>query len=252
MYMLWLVVGIVTVVTHTDGRHSNTECEAVPSGDLNAAQTIWNYMLMNHTLRRCDVIVALGSYDVRVARHAADMFLAGYGQWLVVTGKTGNLTAKLWTVPEADIFRAVAVGRGVPADRILAEAESTNSGQNMQNTHRLLSHLAIPVSSVLLVQKPYMERRAYATFLKQWPEVGGSGSDVNVDVIVTSPDIDLVDYPNDDVGSLSDVISVMLGDMQRIFLYGEAGFQAKQFVPSDVKAAYEYLAKKGRYCGYFQ
>ena len=41
---------------------------------------------------QCDVIMALCSYDVRVARKAADLWLEGYGYWLVMSGKTGNLT----------------------------------------------------------------------------------------------------------------------------------------------------------------
>ena len=159
------------------------------------------------------------------------------------------LVAELWTVPEADVFRDVAVGRGVPRGRILLERESTNTGQNVRNTYTLLSLLGLSPSSVLLVQKPYMERRAFSTFLAQWP---GRKRSSYPDVIITSPDVSLFDYPNDDVGSLTDVISVMLGDMQRIFLYGELGFQTRQEVPRAVRDAFDYLNCTGRYGGYFQ
>ena len=159
------------------------------------------------------------------------------------------MLADLWTLPEADIFRDVAVGRGVPMDRILLERESTNTGQNVRNTYMLLSLLGVSPSSVLLVQKPYMERRAYSTFLAQWPGLKNSSYP---DVIITSPDVSLFDYPNDDVGSLTDVISVMLGDMQRIFVYGELGFQTRQEVPRAVKDAFDYLKGTGSYNGYFQ
>ena len=129
------------------------------------------------------------------------------------------------------------------------EAESTNTGQNVRNTHRLFSQLGISPSSFLLVQKPYMERRTFATYLAQWPD----RHDISpLDVIVTSPVVSLFDYPNGDVGSLTDVISVMLGDMQRIFLYGELGYQTKQDVPREVEDAFDYLACSGSYMGYFQ
>ncbi|XP_070184388.1 uncharacterized protein SCO4629-like [Littorina saxatilis] len=202
---------------------------------------------MFRILLLCDVIMAMGSYDVRVARRAADLWLDGHGHWLVMSGKTGNLTKQLWTVPEADVFRDVAVGRGVPRERILLERESTNTGQNVKNTYTLLSLLGIQPRSILLLQKPYMERRAYATFLAQWPS-----SESNPDVIVTSPDVSLLDYPNDDIGPLNDVISVMLGDMQRIFLYGELGFQVKQEIPEAVVRAFEYLQFTERYSRHFQ
>ncbi|KAL8572892.1 hypothetical protein ACOMHN_011141 [Nucella lapillus] len=61
------------------------------------------------------------------------------------------MSSDLWTRSEADIFRAVAVGRGVPRERILLERESTNTGENVRLTHRLLSHLGISASCLLLV-----------------------------------------------------------------------------------------------------
>ena len=48
---------------------------------------------------------------------------------------------------------------------------------------------------MILVQKPYMERRTFATFKKQWRQDEG-GEDV--DIVVTSPQLKLEEYINDD------------------------------------------------------
>jgi hypothetical protein len=80
-----------------------------------------------------------------------------------------------------------------------------------------------------------MERRSYATFKKHWPEKN---------LIVTSPQIDFTDYPNADV-TIEKVINIMLGDLQRIRLYAEKGFQIFQEIPNEVWEAYEDLVELG-------
>ncbi|MEK6845571.1 MAG: YdcF family protein, partial [Nanoarchaeota archaeon] len=79
------------------------------------------------------------------------------------------------------------------------------------------------------------ERRTYATIKSYWPDKT---------VIVTSPPIDFEDYPNKDV-SKDDVINIMVGDLQRIKIYPEKGFQIFQEIPKEVWEAYEKLVRLG-------
>ena len=148
----------------------------------------------------------------------------------------------LWKDPEAEVFRKRALELGIPDSQILIENESTNTGENIVFSYSLLKQKALLPRSLIIVQKPYMERRAYATFMKQWP---GKADDITV--YVTSPDIDLLDYPNEAVGDLNDVISVLLGDMARIKLYEEKGFQIFQLVPDNVQKAFERLKNSGKF-----
>lgn len=126
---------------------------------------------------------------------------------------------------------------GVPQDQILIENRSTNTGENIALAYQLLQKNNIPVKRMILVQKPYMERRTYATFMKQWPGE-------QVEIMVTSPQISFEAYPNEDI-SLEDVIHIMLGDLQRIKLYPKKGFQIYQEIPPDVWEAYRQLTDKG-------
>lgn len=88
---------------------------------------------------------------------------------------------------------------------------------------------------MIVVQKPYMERRAYATFKKIWPEM---------EVIVTSPPISFRDYTTA-FHSKDEIINIIVGDLQRIKMYADLGYQIPQIIPEDVWAAYEELVALG-------
>src|SRR4030095_8069838 len=102
------------------------------------AQRIWDYMHMNHALAVSDLILALGSNDLRVAEYAADLYLQGWAPLLLCSGNVGALTKDLFDKPEAEKFAEVALHKGVPATAILREPESTNTGENVRFSRRLL------------------------------------------------------------------------------------------------------------------
>src|SRR5215212_365286 len=101
------------------------------------AKTLWDYHHMNHELVKSDVILALGSHDLRVAERAAEVYLEGWAPLLVCSGGLGNLTSGIWTESEADQFATIAVKMGVPESAVLIENTSTNTGENIIFTDRL-------------------------------------------------------------------------------------------------------------------
>ena len=202
-------------------------------------EKVWRYHQMNHTLAKSDAIVVLCSHDTIVAERGAELFLEGWAPLLVFSGGLGVITRRLWHDPEAERFARIAVGLGVPYDRILIENKSTNTGENVRFTRELLAQRGIDPASLILVQKPYMERRTFATFNKVWP-----GKQVRV----TSPRISMDDYLrrySNEALSADDVISIMVGDLQRIREYPARGFQIPQEIPEDVWDAYEQLVRAG-------
>lgn len=203
------------------------------------AERIWHYHRLNHELATADAIVVLCSHDKVVAERGAQLFLEGWAPLLIFSGGLGAITKHLWREAEADQFARVAVRMGVPAEKILTETRSTNTGENVLFTKRLLAAKQLDLRKFIVVQKPYMERRAYATFRRRWPEV---------DVIVTSPQVSFDEYLSgysNAALSTDDVVSIMVGDLQRIRLYSEKGFQIPQDIPDDVWLAYEELIKAG-------
>lgn len=156
---------------------------------------------------------------------------------LFITGK--------WTEPEAKVFKNVAVSLGVNRNRILLEPNATNTGENVKFSYEVLQHMnLLPKDKIILVQMPYMERRTYATFMKQWP---GFCESPDLQVMVTSPPIPMLNYPNTEVGSLRDVISAMMGCLYRIQSYPQKGFQIKQAVPDSVLQSYQKLLSTNMY-----
>ena len=203
------------------------------------AETIWDYHHMGHRLQPSDVILVLCSHDVAVAAHGAKLWLDGWAPLLIYSGGLGAITKRLWQEPEADQFARIAIEMGVPADRILIENQSTNTGENVKLTRALLAAKGIDPARFIVVQKPYMERRSYATFQKVWP---------GKNIVVTSPpasfDEYLARYSNSAL-SADQVVAIMAGDLQRIRIYPQLGFQIHQDIPDEVWAAFEELVSLG-------
>lgn len=199
------------------------------------AQKIWDYHHVNHTLTPSDAILALGSHDTRVAERAAELYLQGWAPLLIFAGGLGRLTEGMWTETEADLFARLAVEKGVPQEKVLVENRSTNTGENIHFVRQLLHEKGLDLQTFIVVQKPYMERRALATFEKAWP---------GKQFVVTSPQISFDDYPTAAI-SQEQVINIMVGDLQRIKLYPAKGFQTYQEIPDEVWQAYEKLVALG-------
>ena len=199
------------------------------------ARVLWDYMRLGHALAPADVILVLGSNDVRVGEHGARLFLQGLAPLMLFSGNVGRLTAGRFEKSEAATFADAAVRLGVPQSAILIEDASTNTGENIERSRALLASAGVQPSRIILVQKPYMERRAWATFKRRWPEP---------DLRVTSPPIPYEDYPTPQIPR-DLVINILVGDVQRMRVYAERGFQVPQPMPDDVWAAWEELVARG-------
>jgi len=203
------------------------------------AETIWHYHRLNHELSSADAILVLCSHDTAVARRGAELFLQRWAPLLIFAGGLGSITRRFWREPEAERFAQIAFEMGVPAEHVLIENRSTNTGENIAFTRQLLAARRVDPQKFIVVQKPYMERRSYATFKRVWPEK---------DLVVTSPQVSFDDYLRHYSHrelTADDVVSIMVGDLQRIRLYPDKGFQIHQDIPDDVWRAYEELVRAG-------
>ena len=80
-----------------------------------------------------------------------------------------------------------------------------------------------------------MQRRAYFTCCAVWPEVRAT---------LTSPEIPFRTYGTAQI-PVETTISLMVGDLQRIWLYGAKGYQVVDEVPNAILDVGEELVRRG-------
>jgi uncharacterized SAM-binding protein YcdF (DUF218 family) len=139
----------------------------------------------NQHLGKIDLILAFGSNDLAVPQRAAKRYhqivKTNPAVKIIASGKGGHLTVpgQLLSEPEADKFRKVLLAEGVPADRIITEPNSTNTGENVQFSYQVLLEMNQKLKAqgkqpwwpkkFLLVQSFFVAKRAGLTFPKQYP-----------------------------------------------------------------------------------
>lgn len=192
-----------------------------------AARLLWQFHCVYDPLEPADLIVGLGSYDLRVADRCADLFHEGLADRIVFTGATGNWTKKLYSASEAEAFSERAQTLGVPLAAIVTETTATNIGENI----RFAAQIAPSESRVIFVTKPQTQRRCKATVLKQWPDANG---------LVTAPLTLYEDQPTQ-IHDERALICEMVGDLERIRTYPALGFQSEVPIPHRVAQAFETL-----------
>ncbi|MFF6955261.1 ElyC/SanA/YdcF family protein [Streptomyces sp. NPDC008317] len=190
---------------------------------------------MGHELKPCSAAITLGSLDLGVATTAADLYRAGMFPTVVFTGDTSAATQARFPRGEATHYREHALSLGVPDEAILLEPKATNTGQNIGFSREVLENAGIPVTTLLLISMPYMQRRAYATCRKVWPEV---------EPVCVSQPLPYDEYvrTHDDEKQL---IDMLMGDMERVMEYPKRGFAIEQHVPERVRDAFERLRAGG-------
>ena len=199
-------------------------------------ETLWDYMQLKHELKPADCLFVMCSNDVRVAEHAAKLYHQKLAPLIVFSGGEGRFTDGLFEKSEAETFAEIAKMSGVPSEAILLETKSTNSGENVRFTEQRLKEEGKQCSSFILVQKPFMERRAIATFEKQWQSP-------YTQLQVSSAALPFFEYINEDM-PLMMVLEALMEDFSRVKSYPEKGFQTEQNIPQQVESSYQVLLER--------
>ena len=208
---------------------------SIPDRLRDDIERLWEYHDLHHQLRPCDVGVGLGSHDLGVADHAVDLYRAGLFPLMVFTGANAPTTVERFPRGEAVHYREHALEHGIPDSAIAVEPDATNTSENIEFTRHLLEQRGKPVKSLLLISRPYQQRRAYATAKKVWPEV---------EILCSSQRLSLDAYV-ESIGDADRVITMLVGDTQRITAYADRGFAIPQQVPEEVDRAYHRLINAG-------
>lgn len=207
----------------------------VPDSDAALAALLWRFHNIASDAQPCDVILGLGSYDLRVAEHCAALIQQGVSERVVFTGASGNWTRGRWKSSEAECFAQRAIECGLSDSAILLEKRATNIAENLRFSRQLLENQALPVKSVGIVTKPNTLRRVAVCVPLHWPEVT---------VQFLAPPITLQDQVTKE-RSLTAMIHEMVGDLQRLMLYPAKGFSVPIEIPDEIRSAYRLLVERG-------
>lgn len=204
-----------------------------------AVHILWDYLCLRQTPGKADCIVGFGCYNEDVAHRAAQLYNQGFAPLVLFTGGLGRNTSAMWTESEASRFARIAMEEGVPEGAILLEDKSTNSGENLIFSRKLLLERGLDHPKIIAVQKPYMERRLFAAFPVYWPEA---------EVTVTSWQQSYEEYVSGVARwgrTEADTIHMIVGDFQRVLAYPKLGYQISQPVPPEAMEAFDELVKMG-------
>jgi uncharacterized SAM-binding protein YcdF (DUF218 family) len=203
-----------------------------------ALAVAWDYMRLVHEPGPADVILTLGSFDPNAAMHAARLWRAGLAPVVIMSGgiaHRGGLLDTGWDRTEARVFADIARREGVPEDAILLEERAQNTGDNFVFAREVARRAGLDPRRILVVAKPYMTRRGFATGRKMWPKAS---------LLMQCEDIGMADYfvrePDPERTLL-----VLVGDLHRIMVYPALGYSIEQEVPSSVHAALDALVAAG-------
>ena len=200
---------------------------------------LWDFMHMGQALEQADVIVGFGCYDEDIPKRCAELFRRGFAPYVCFSGGLGRNTDKLWTKSEAERFAAIAIAEGVPEERIILENKSTNSAENLLFTPKVLAEAGVKAERIIAVHKPYMEKRLWAAMQVYWPDV---------QAVYTSPQVSVEEHiaHAEQIGmTRKGVIETIVGDVQRMELYAEKGYQLAVEFPVEVRDAFDALVAQG-------
>lgn len=186
-----------------------------------ALDELLDYLAMSDEPQSADIILGLGSDSTDVPERVVELFDMGLAPWVLFAGGRGRLTGNLQGT-EAAFLKEVAIERGLPAESILLEEQSTNTLQNIRCSAALLSKHKIIPSRVILVTQPVLQRRAWATARRQWAGVEFLNCPPKTDATLTK--------------RLSELA---VGEIKRLQRYAAKGDIEPQEMPARVINAYQ-------------
>lgn len=208
---------------------------------MNAGNTLWEYMRLHQRAIPADCLLVIGSLNDSIAVEAARLENEHIYKTIVISGGNSRITktrALGWgNDTEAEHFRKIMLESGSMRTDIILEKHASNTGENASFTYALLKERGLIPSSMVVLTKPYMERRAQATFDIQWP-------DRRTKISFASMPMTLLQYCRTET-RVDYTLHIMVGDLQRIIEYPNHGYQSKQFVPEPVMEAFSILKTAG-------
>lgn len=202
-------------------------------------KTIWNYMVLNMPIKKADLIIGCGCSNLDVPKKCVELLKQGYADKILFTGGLGKLTNIKFVKAEAEIYTDIALENGVDVNDIFIENKSTNTGDNFRFSLKVIEENNIKAEKILIVHNKMSERRTLssAKAILKGKDLSITSPNMNFDEFITK-------LENKTDEEVKNIISVIVGDIQRIIIFPQLGWQIENEVPPDVIDAYYFLKNK--------
>jgi uncharacterized SAM-binding protein YcdF (DUF218 family) len=153
------------------GRRSAARPE-VASDVLASRAAITEFLFVSDRPAAVDFAFVLGSPTLSSIEPAIDLYARGLAPRIVISGHGPRTATEPPERPEAEIYKAYAIERGVRAEDIIIETTATNTLENFQFTLPVIERQIgwDTIHAVSISGKPFHMRRALMTARAQWPK----------------------------------------------------------------------------------
>jgi uncharacterized SAM-binding protein YcdF (DUF218 family) len=204
------------------------------------AQPLWDYLQLGDQLIKSDAVIVTGSQDLRIPEWGANLVLKGWADLVVMSGGVGRLTPPEWKDGEAAVFADVAYKAGLPKEKVVADNRSTITRENILYAWEDLKQKGVDPKRLIFISQPFMQRRMKKLVEKMIKE----GLLSEIEAIFPSSPLNYSTYPNE-VVSKTEMISIMVGEVQRLVDYPTKGFIAHEHVPNEILTITDKLSQLG-------
>lgn len=132
------------------------------------AQDMYAYLAEEDEVSSADLIMAFGAKTTKRVEKAVSLYKQNFGSKLLFSGKGPTFVDNIEKT-EAEIYFDFAIKNGIPESAIILEKEAITLPDNVRRTLNLLDEISYPYKRVILVNSPYIQRRASGYFKKYCP-----------------------------------------------------------------------------------
>lgn len=198
---------------------------------ISPAESVYQFLCARAQvpLHSADLVVGFGHFDLRIARRCAEIWQAGLAPRILFTGGVGAGSADL-NIPEAEAFAQLLFELipDFPRDYLIIESQSTNTGDNIRFSLKLMEQAGWQVKSAILVATPFRQKRVMQT----WAKVADGISTQNA-----PPESDLVTDQAVFAEKRENLVTQLPGEIERLISYPQHGWIATTEIPDQITRA---------------
>ena len=138
-----------------------------------AIKDITDFIFMDDTPEKCDIILIPGTSKSAITEKAAELYCAGYAPYVIPSGRysssLGRFAAENIDNPryvdeyatDFEYCKRILMENGVPESAILREDRATNSMENAMYSAQAVKDAGIEVKRAIICCQAFHARRAF-------------------------------------------------------------------------------------------